>query len=201
MFVVGLTGGIGSGKSTVAGYFNALGIEVVDADLSAREVVEPGRPALSRIAAHFGAGFIDAGGNLARHKLREFIFRDPGAKAWLEALLHPLIAELMTSRIQDCRSPYCLLVSPLLMETGQRSLVNRILVVDVTEQTQLQRTLGRDQSDEATIKSIIAAQINRTERLRQADDVLDNERSPDLVEQEVKTLHRRYLELAGEHEA
>ena len=201
MFVVGLTGGIGSGKSTIAAQFEALGIELIDADLLAREVVEPGSPALAAIAAHFGQEFIGPGGELERQRLRQVIFADAREKDWLEHLLHPLIEGLMREHIGGCRSPYCILVSPLLLETGQKRLVDRVLVVDVSEETQLERALRRDQeSDEATIRAIIASQLGRDQRLQQADDILDNDRPLDQIGNAIQTLHRQYLEFASQYE-
>lgn len=196
MLVIGLTGGIGSGKTTVAKLFAELGIVIVDTDSLAREAVEPGQPALDSIAQHFGQQFIDEDGELCREMLREKIFSNPQEKDWLEALLHPLIATLATTRIEQCTSPYCLLVSPLLLETEQHKLAQRILIVDVCEHTQIERTLQRDQSSKSTIKSIIESQMGREDRLSKADDIIDNEQTADAVKLRVATLHKTYLELA-----
>ncbi len=196
MYVVGLTGGIGSGKSTVANFFQDLGIELVDADLLSREVVNPGTTALQRIAEQFGSDIITAKGELNRHRLREIIFADPAQKDWLETLLHPLIGELIQARLANCNSNYCILVSPLLLETRQHELVDRVLVVDASEQTQLARTLHRDESNELTIKAIIASQISREERLKRADDVLENENELALLKGKIATLHQQYLQKA-----
>lgn len=198
MLVIGLTGGIGSGKTTVTNKFEALGIDVVDADKLSREVVEPGMPALSAIAEHFGTDLLNSSGELERKRLREIIFNDPQEKDWLESLLHPLIADLMTRKIENCASQYCVLVSPLLLETDQRRLVDRILVVDISEQSQLERTLIRDKGNADTIKSIIASQISREARLESADDILNNEQDIELLEQAVHRLHEKYLALARE---
>ena len=197
-YVVGLTGGIGSGKSTVADVFAQLGADSIDADLLAREVVEPGSATLSRIAEHFGDSIIMEDGSLHRQALRGIVFSDALEKDWLENLLHPLIAELMKSRISDCSSPYCLLVSPLLLETGQQQLADRILVVDVSKATQLARTLLRDRGDPDTINAIIASQIDRQQRLQKADDILDNEAGLDELNAGVRRLHQKYLRLAEE---
>lgn len=197
-YVVGLTGGIGSGKSTVAEFFVDHGIELIDTDLLARDVVEPGSAALLQIADHFGAGIILADGSLHRQLLREIIFSDAAEKSWLETLLHPLIAELIQARVADCASSYCLLVSPLLLETRQHEMVDRILVVDVSVETQLARTLKRDQSDASTIKAIIASQINRQDRLHKANDILDNEFGLDELKTQVHQLHQNYLRFAKE---
>ena len=196
MLVIGLTGGIGSGKSTVATLFEELGIEVIDADSLARKVVEPGTMALVKIAERFGNELIDSDGRLKRSEMREIVFNDPQQKAWIEKLLHPLINELMKSRLASCTSEYCLLESPLLLETDQHELVDRVLVVDVSEQVQLQRTLQRDDSDESVIKSIIAAQLGRNERLHRADDIIDNENGIDDLKTRVAELHYQYLEFA-----
>ncbi len=198
MFVIGLTGGIGSGKSTVAELFAERGIEIVDADLIAREVVLPGTAALGQIASHFGSSILAASGELDRAALRKRVFADTSARLWLEGLLHPLIHDRIVQRIDACQSPYCILASPLLLETSQHQLVNRVLVVDVDETSQLQRTLQRDGSDEATIRGIIAAQMARQDRLRQADDVLDNSGDRSKLDTNVDKLHTRYLELAEE---
>jgi dephospho-CoA kinase len=197
MYVIGLTGGIGSGKSTVASRFEKLGIEIVDADLLSREVVKPASPALQEITQHFGADILTASGELDRGRLRQIVFANPAERHWLEALLHPLIADLIRQRIAGCDSPYCLLVSPLLLETQQQALVDRVLVVDVSEQTQLKRVRHRDGSDETTIRAIIATQIDRQQRLQAADDVLNNEQSQTDVDAQIAGLHSRYLILAN----
>lgn len=196
MLVIGLTGGIGSGKSTVAELFSAQGVQIVDADLLSREVVEPGSDALAQIAQHFGPQVITPDGALDRAALRRIVFAEAGERLWLEGLLHPLIHARIQDRIAACELPYCILASPLLLETTQRELVDRILVVDVDEATQLERTLQRDGSDEATIRGIIAAQIPRQERLQLADDVVDNNGDRSKLDDSVSRLHARYLEMA-----
>lgn len=196
MLTVGLTGGIGSGKSTVAECFARLGVDQVDADQLAREVVLPGSEALQAIAARFGAGVITSDGELNRTALRKIVFADEQQRLWLESLLHPLIGELLKQRLQQCQSAYCLLISPLLLETRQHELVDRVLVVDVSEDTQLRRALKRDGSDENTIRGIMAAQLPRRERLARADDVIDNEPAAETLDSRVAALHERYLELA-----
>jgi dephospho-CoA kinase len=196
MLTIGLTGGIGSGKTTVADCFAELGIELVDADLAAREVVKPGSPALAEIAARFGEEILLADGSLDRAALRAIVFADQEQRLWLEALLHPLINALLRQQLEACQSDYCLLVSPLLLETSQKELVDRIVVIDVSEQTQLTRTMARDGSDEQTIRGIIAAQIDRQSRLQAADDIIDNEKSVSALKQQVQALHEHYLQLA-----
>ncbi|HNL31681.1 MAG TPA: dephospho-CoA kinase, partial [Pseudomonadales bacterium] len=158
MFVIGLTGGIGSGKSAVSDRFAQHGITIVDADVASRVVVEPGRPALTRIAEHFGAELITSSGTLDRALLRSKVFSSEQERKWLEALLHPLIAEEIQSGLANSRSPYTVLVSPLLLETTQHSYVDRILVVDVPVELQLRRTMARDNNSESQVRAIIAAQ-------------------------------------------
>ena len=196
MFVVGLTGGIGSGKSTVAEMFTALEIDLVDADVAAREVVAPGTPALAEIVEHFGPDILMADGSLDRRKLRRVIFHQEQEKHWLETLLHPLIRRWLTQQISDRRSAYCLLISPLLLETGQAEMVDRILVVDVSVETQISRTLARDGGEERTVRAIIAAQIGRSQRLEHGDDIIDNELPVQSLRQRVQKLHQQYLTMA-----
>jgi len=196
MFVVGLTGGIGSGKSTVARMFAALDVELVDADIAAREVVAPGTHALAEIAKHFGSEILMTDGGLDRGALRQVIFQQEKEKHWLEELLHPLIRGWLTQKISSCRTTYCLLVSPLLLETGQAKLVDRILVVDVSIDTQIARTLARDGGEERTVRAIIASQIGRSQRLEYADDIIGNELPIEPLRQRVKNLHQGYLTMA-----
>jgi dephospho-CoA kinase len=196
MFVVGLTGGIGSGKSTVAEMFTALGVELVDADIAAREVVAPGTPALAEIAKHFGSEILTADGGLDRGALRQVIFQQEKEKHWLEELLHPLIRMWLTKKISSSRTAYCLLVSPLLLETGQAELVDRILVVDVSVDIQIARTLARDGGEERTVRAIIASQIDRSQRLERADDIIGNDQPLKFLRQRVEKLHRGYLAMA-----
>lgn len=195
MVVVGLTGGIGSGKSTVARLFGNLGVHWVDADDVAREVVEPGTPALARIAEHFGTGILLPEGSLDRAGLRQIVFNDPSERAWLESLLHPIIRDELIRQLRpaDYELPYTLLVSPLLLETDQHNLVNRIVVVDVPVSVQIERTMARDANARDQVERIIAAQISREKRLERADDVIDNDRPMNEVERQVLDLHNRFL--------
>lgn len=194
--IVGLTGGIGSGKSAAADLFAAKGVELVDTDVLAREVVEPGTPALAAIAEHFGDEILGADGGLDRAKLRAIVFAQPAEKDWLEALLHPLINELLRSRLASFQGPYCLLVSPLLLETEQAALVDRILVIDIDRQGQLQRTLRRDGSSQATVEAIIDSQISREDRLARADDIISNQGTLEDLARAVDQQHARYLQLS-----
>ncbi|MCR3904120.1 dephospho-CoA kinase [Aeromonas hydrophila] len=199
MYVVAITGGIGSGKTTVANQFAKLGIEVVDADVIAREVVEPGTPALAAIAAHFGPEVITPDGQLNRRQLRERVFRDPDAKGWLNALLHPLIRTEMQRQCAAARSPYCLLVVPLLVENRLTALANRVLVIDVDEATQIERTCRRDGVSREQAQAILAAQAGRAERLAAADDVLDNQNgTPEAIKSRILALHETYLAFASQ---
>lgn len=199
MYVVAITGGIGSGKTTVANQFAELGIEVVDADVIAREVVEPGTPALAAIAAHFGSAVITPDGQLDRRRLRERVFTDPQAKGWLNALLHPLIRTEMQRQCAAARSPYCLLVVPLLVENRLTALANRVLVIDVDEATQIERTCRRDGVNHEQAQAILAAQASRAERLAAADDVLDNQNgTPEAIKSRILALHETYLAFASQ---
>lgn len=197
MYVVALTGGIGSGKTTIANHFHALGVEMVDADLVARQVVEPGTPALAAIAEHFGPAIIAADGSLDRRALRERIFLQPEDKAWLNALLHPLIREEMIRQCAATRSPYCLLVVPLLVENHLTELGNRVLVIDVDEAVQIERTRRRDEVSESQVRAILASQASRAERLAAADDVIRNQdQTPKALQREILRLHEAYLRFA-----
>ena len=195
-YVIGVTGGIGSGKTAVSDHFESLGITVVDADIASRTVVEPGKPALTKIAEHFGADILLDDGALDRAKLRAAIFRDDSERQWLEALLHPLIREEIVNGLDNAKSSYAILVSPLLVESGQNQLVERVLVVDVPESLQLERTVKRDSNSEEQVKAIIAAQASRQQRLDFADDVITNDGSLSQLQSQVEELHHQYLELA-----
>ena len=199
MYVVAITGGIGSGKTTVANQFAALGIEVVDADLIAREVVAPGTPALAAIVNHFGAEMLTEQGLLDRRALRERIFSDPAAKFWLNALLHPIIRSEMLRQCAAVSSPYCLLVVPLLVENRLTELADRVLVIDVDEATQIERTCRRDGVSREQAQAILASQANRSERLAMADDVLDNQSgTTETIRARILALHETYLAFASQ---
>ena len=196
MLVIGITGGIGSGKTAVSDRFAARGIMVVDADLASRVVVETGRPALAAIREHCGSEVIAADGSLDRAALRSKVFADPAARRWLEQLLHPLIGEEIRSGLQAATSPYAVLVSPLLFEAGQVTLVDRVLVVDVPEALQVERTAARDGNSAEQVRAIMAAQADRQTRLSKADDIIVNDRGLDELDGAVEALHQNYLKLA-----
>ncbi|RLA44572.1 MAG: dephospho-CoA kinase [Gammaproteobacteria bacterium] len=191
--IVGITGGIGSGKSAVTERFEHLGITVVDADLAARVIVAPGRPALSAIAEHFGHDIIQADGTLDRAALRQRVFSDENERRWLEQLTHPLIGREILAQITAASSAYTLLSSPLLLETSQKELVDCVVVVDVPEETQLERTVTRDDNDQAQVKRIMAAQMRREDRLALADIVIDNSQSLEELDGVVQELHKEFL--------
>jgi len=196
VFVVGLTGGIASGKSTVAGLFGNLGIELVDTDRIARQLVEPGEPLLASVVSAFGQELLDAYGRLKRRTLRDIIFRHKEKREQLEALMHPEIAVEARRQINDVKSPYCILVIPLLVEKGGFSGVDRVLVVDAARETQLSRLATRDDVSEAQAKAALAAQVTRQQRLAYADDIISNDGSFEELEAQVHRLHHSYLEYA-----
>ena len=194
--VIGLTGGIGSGKSTVTHYFQELGIEVIDADIIAREVVAIDSPALKAIAENFGDDYIQADGQLNRGLLRSKIFANESDKLWLNKLLHPLIRTQLISKTATAKSSYCILVAPLLIENNLLHIVTRVLVIDVSEETQLERTMHRDNSSLKEVKAILASQTSRSERLTVADDIIKNDKaSLSEIKAMVLSLDKKYLAL------
>ena len=199
-YIVGLTGGIGSGKSTIANLFAKLGVPLVDADIVAREVVEKGSPLLTKIAEHFGDQILTAQGELNRAALRERVFHNESEKQWLNNLLHPAIRERMQQQLSVQTAPYTLFVVPLLIENKLTTICDRILVVDVSPQTQLTRAAQRDQNNPEKIQRIMNAQVSQQERLKWADDVINNdtELAQNLLhlQQKVLELHRFYLQQA-----
>jgi len=197
-YIVGLTGGIGSGKTTVSNMFLELGINIIDADVVAREVVQPNSPALNKIAQHFGQDILLADGQLNRSLLRSKIFANSDEKSWLNDLLHPLIRTNIITQLEQASGKYCILSAPLLFENQLHKMVQRSLVIDVSKQIQIARTCQRDNTNEAEVCAIINSQISREKRLALADDVLNNE-SNDLseVKQRVLILDKSYRQLAS----
>jgi dephospho-CoA kinase len=194
---IGLTGGIASGKTLVSRLFADLGIPVIDTDELAREVVQPGSEGLAAIRARFGDGVLAVDGALDRRALRARVFADPAARRDLEAITHPRIRALVEARAAAAGGPYQIIVIPLLVESGRRTPVDRVLVVDCPEALQLERLLRRDGGSREQAEAILAAQATRTQRLAAADDVIVNAGDREAVSAEVVALHRRYLELAA----
>lgn len=200
-FVVGLTGGIGSGKTTVANLFAEEGVDLVDADIVAREVVAKGSKGLEAIIAHFGTEVLTEAGELDRAQLRQRVFSDEQQRQWLNQLLHPMIRQEMLSQVENATSDYVIMVVPLLFENGLDRLVNRTLVVDISPELQISRTVKRDNVDATQVNNIINSQCSRSEKLARADDVIDNQGEISKLKQEVQALHQRYLQLSGNHDA
>ena len=195
-FVLGLTGGIGSGKSAASAFFESQGITVVDADIAARAVVEPGQAAWQAIRERFGAKALLADGRLNRAWLRQKVFADASERLWLESQTRPRIREAIIEQLRAASSAYAILASPLLFESKQVAFTQRSLVIDVPEAMQLLRASLRDGNDIEQIRRIMAAQLPRQERLAQADDVVDNSGSVQDLEQRLAALHHEYLRLA-----
>ncbi|EKO5174475.1 dephospho-CoA kinase [Vibrio vulnificus] len=198
--VIGLTGGIASGKTTVANLFQQhFAIDIVDADIVARQVVAPGSAGLTAIVDHFGVDILTHEGELDRGQLRQRIFAHSEEKQWLNALLHPMIRRKMIEDLAQVSSPYALLVVPLLVENQLQTLCDRVLVVDVEEKTQLQRTMDRDGVDEQQVRAILNAQASRHERLALADDVIKNESKDQDLLQQITDLHQKYLAMSKQN--
>ncbi len=193
---IGLTGGIGSGKTTVADLFTDLGVPVIDADVITRSLVEPGQPALASIASNLGKQFLTDEGALDRTKLREFIFRHDEARKTLESILHPLVYDEIQTQIQKFTDPYCIIVIPLLIEADHQSLVDRVLVVDAPENVCIKRVMERDNASEEAVQKIMNTQLDRKTRLKHADDVIDNTQDREALGQEVLRLHEQYLAMS-----
>ena len=193
--IIGLTGGIGSGKTAVSDSFESLGIDVVDADLASRVVVQKGKPCLLKIAQHFGEDILTKEAELDRAKLREIIFKSEEEKNWLESLLHPAIANQIKDELNASKSPYTILVSPLLLETNQKDFCSKVLAVDVPVETQVERTLKRDGVSKEQVQAIINSQISRNDRLNLADEVIVNDGTLEDLEIAVKILHEKFLSL------
>ena len=196
MLVVGLTGGIGSGKSTIADMFADLGVPIIDMDRIARKIVEPAQPALAQIKQAFGEKIVDVNGHLNRQQLSKIIFDSAEKRHQLEAILHPLIRQETERQLAELKATYCIVVIPLLLESDQRNLVDRILVVDVSESLQITRTMQRDDISADQVRKILAAQVQRDSRLNVADDVIDNSFEMDDIRARVKELDQQYRALS-----
>ena len=197
MFVVGITGGIGSGKSAVTDHLERLGITVVDADKVARVVVEPGTNGLTAIAEHFGKDILLADGDLDRAALRKIVFDNPDERKVLEGITHPRIRDEIARQLSQATSPYVVLSSPLLLESGQNTFADYVVVVDVPEEVQLRRTMARDDNSEALVKQIMAAQLDRQTRLSRADTSITNDATLEVLYQRVNVLHEELLTRAA----
>jgi len=193
MFVLGVTGGIGSGKSAATEIFSSLGIKIVDADVLSRVPVQKGEAGLIEIEKRYGKEILLSSGELDRKKLREIIFEKEKEKDWLENLLHPLIAELIAEELKSSSTLYTILASPLLFETKQSSYCDEVLVIDVSEETQVSRTSSRDDVSEEQVKTIILSQINRAERLRLATHIIENENSLADLDKTITELHQKII--------
>ncbi|MGI2066229.1 dephospho-CoA kinase [Shewanella sp. MF08487] len=200
-FIVGLTGGIGSGKTTVANLFAAEGITLVDADIVARDVVAQGSIGLKAIEDHFGADILTPEGELDRAKLRQQIFNHPDEREWLNQLLHPMIRAEMLAQVEKATSAYVIMVVPLLFENGLDRLVNRTLVVDISPELQVKRTVKRDNVDVSQVNNIIKSQCSRNDKLAKADDIIDNQGEISSLKRQVLALHQHYLQLSGNDNA
>ena len=198
MLVIGVTGGIGSGKSLAVQYLHKKnGVTVVDADQIARELLSSPGPALQAIGDHFGPDILQADGSLNRARLRTIIFAGGDQRRWLEQLLHPMVRESQQQQLQSCTGgPYAILVSPLLLESGHHTLVDRIVLIDVAEQIQVTRTMGRDGVSRAEAERVIEAQMSRRERLSRVDDVVDNSKTPEHLYRQLDRLHALYANQA-----
>ncbi|SNC58544.1 dephospho-CoA kinase [Sodalis endosymbiont of Henestaris halophilus] len=192
-YIVALTGGIGSGKNTVANAFAAFGIPLVDADVIAREIVEPDSPVLHAIKQRFGSAVLTASGLLDRAALRARIFSCPEEKSWLNGLLHPFIQRKTEQELRSARGPYVLWMAPLLIENNLQQHANRVLVVDVDREVQIVRTLRRDGVSRELVENILTTQVSRQRRLACADDVIDNSGCPEKLTERIAILHQRYL--------
>ncbi len=193
VLVIGVTGGIGSGKTTVANLFSSLGVPVIDADELARQVVAPGQPAYEEILQHFGTTILSKSGELDRRRLRARIFSDSAKRDRLEAIVHPRVYAQMKHLLDCLETPYAIVVVPLLIESGARELVDRVLVVDSPEELQIERTHRRDGTTRAAVKKILAAQLDRSARLSAADDIIENDASLEALAKVVSRLHRQFL--------
>ncbi len=196
MLKVGLTGGIGSGKSTAARRFEELGVPIIDADVIARNVVEPGKPALKEIITAFGEKVVNSDGELDRTELRKIVFENKEHKAVLESILHPRIYDEILRQLDQLSAPYCIVVIPLLAESKRNYPLDRVLVIDLPHALQLERTSARDQQSEEKIDKIVQLQSSREKRLSLADDIIENSGTVELLYEKIDWLHQKYTELA-----
>ena len=195
--IIGLTGGIGSGKTAASDYFTSLGVLIVDADVVAREVVEPHKPVWQQIVNHFGSEAINEDQSLNRPWLRQTVFQQPEERQWLESVTHPAIREEIIQQLQQPTEHYAMLVSPLLFESGQSDMTQRNLLIDVPVELQLSRTCARDNNNEDQVKAIIAAQMSREERRARADDIIVNDQDLSALQHACDDLHKTYLTLVS----
>ena len=200
VLTVGLTGGIGSGKTAASDYFQSLGIVVVDADIIAREVVEPGQIAWQAITERLGNDILHADKTLNRQQLRQQVFRQPELRQWLESVIHPQVRQVTLQQLQQAKSPYRILVSPLLFESGQVEMTDINIVIDISQALQIERACARDHNDAAAIQRIIDAQMARHERSQKADYVVDNSGTLEELQQNLLVLHQTLLEQAAGHQ-
>lgn len=197
MLKIGLTGGIGCGKTTVSRLFDEFGIPIIDADVIAHDLVKPGQPALTEIAETFGGNLMQPDGSLNRAALRERVFSDPRQKAELERIMHPRVFAEMTAKMNLLTDPYCILSIPLLFETEKAAFVDRVLIVDCPVEAQIRRVQQRDGLREEQIRAIIATQVSRQYRFSHADDIIDNTLAPSELAEHVKKLHNFYLSISA----
>ena len=193
--LIGLTGGIGSGKSSAANYFADLGVDVIDADQASRAVVKIGTSALSNITDYFGAEILNTDGSLNRSKLRRVVFSDQAKRKWLQSLMYPITNDYLLNEIKRSTSSYTILMNPLLVESRQYEWCDRVVVMNVSLETQIQRTMSRDNNTRKQVESIIEAQIDRVKRLEYADDVINNDEPPQSLKNKIKQLHQSYMKL------
>jgi len=194
---IGLTGGMGCGKSTAAGMFSEFNVTVIDADSIARDLVQPCSPLLEQIISKFGPELVDRNGQLNRARLRSLVFENPQKRRWLEQLIHPPILAEMELRAKACRQPYCVLCIPLLVETHQEKMVDRILVIDLPAEIQIRRIKQRDQLSEREIEAVLQAQTDRQTRLATAHDIIDNSGDREQLKLQIEKLHKKYLRIAS----
>lgn len=199
MLVIGLTGGIGSGKTTVSDIFKDAGVPIIDADVISRHLTEPGQPTHEAIKFHFGDTIINQQGEVDRKKLRDIVFTNPTERAWLENLIHPLVKKEIETAISHLHTPYCIVSIPLLVETGPYEMLDRVLVVDIDPDKAIERVASRDSTEKDKVKQIINAQASRENRLKAADDIIENNQDLDHLTNQVVALEKKYQDLANQN--